>query len=47
MAISLSNLAGLLKAQGKYAEAEPLYRDALKMFQRLFKGAIIPRWSPA
>jgi Flp pilus assembly protein TadD len=27
---SLSNLAGLLRAQGRYAEAEPLYREALK-----------------
>ena len=38
VAASLNKLATLLYAQGKYAEAEPLYRDALKMNQRLFKG---------
>ena len=27
--VILNNLAGLLKAEGKYAEAEPLYRRAL------------------
>ena len=35
---SLGNLAFLLQAQGNYAEAEPLCRDALRVAQRLFKG---------
>ena len=38
LATSLNNLAMLLQARGKYAEAEPLLRDALQMRQRLFKG---------
>ena len=39
LAYSLNNLASLLQAQGKYAEAESLFRDTLKMYQRLFKDA--------
>ena len=35
---SLNNLAFLLQAQGKLADAEPLLRDALDMRKRLFKG---------
>ncbi|MFB3131729.1 MAG: tetratricopeptide repeat protein, partial [Rhodothermales bacterium] len=30
---SLNNLAGLLDSQGKYDEAEPLYRRALGIFE--------------
>ncbi|MBN1271317.1 MAG: tetratricopeptide repeat protein [Candidatus Aminicenantes bacterium] len=30
-AIDLSNLAGVLSAQGRYKEAEKLYRQALKI----------------
>ena len=32
---SLNNLAALYRAQGRYAEAEPLYRSALEMYQHL------------
>ena len=35
VAISLGWLGLLLNSQGKYAEAEPFYRDALAMYQRL------------
>jgi len=35
VAASLHNLAVLYGAQGRYSEAEPLYRDALAMCQRL------------
>ena len=38
LARSLSNLAALYQAQGKYAAAEPLFTDALEMRKRLFKG---------
>jgi len=38
LAASLNNLAVLLKAQGRLAEAEPLLKDALGMNKRLFKG---------
>ncbi len=34
MATSLNNLAVLYKAQGKYAEAEPLYKRALRIDER-------------
>ena len=38
VASSLNNLAALLQAQGKLADAEPLFQDALDMPKRLFKG---------
>src|SRR5579872_6399846 len=38
LAFSLSNLAFLSQTQGKYADAEPLFRDSLNMYKRLFKG---------
>ena len=38
LATSLNNLADLYEAQGKLADAEHLYRDALAMRKRLFKG---------
>ena len=31
---TLNNLAGLLESQGKYEEAEPLYRRALKIYEK-------------
>jgi tetratricopeptide (TPR) repeat protein len=31
--MSLNNLAGLYRSQGKYEEAEPLYRQALVIAQ--------------
>ena len=34
MATSLNNLAGLYQAQGKYAEAEPLYQRALAIREK-------------
>ncbi len=34
MARSLNNLAGLYHAQGKYAEAEPLYKRALAIWEK-------------
>jgi tetratricopeptide (TPR) repeat protein len=34
MDISLNNLAWLYKAQGKYAEAEPLYNRALAIVEK-------------
>ena len=34
MATSLNNLAGLYQAQGKYAEAEPLYQRALAIWEK-------------
>jgi tetratricopeptide (TPR) repeat protein len=33
VAIRYNNLAGLLRAQGKYDQAEPLYRRAIEIFQ--------------
>ena len=35
MAISLNNLAGLYKNQGRYTEAEPLYLQALELYKKL------------
>ncbi|WP_130758759.1 tetratricopeptide repeat protein, partial [Microcystis aeruginosa] len=35
VAASLNNLAGLYKSQGRYTEAEPLYREALDLRKRL------------
>ena len=34
LATSLNNLAALYEAQGKYADAEPLYKDALVRSRR-------------
>ncbi len=34
LAMSPNNLAGLYKAQGKYAEAEPLFKRALAIVER-------------
>ncbi len=34
MATSLNNLAVLYKAQGRYAEAEPLYQRALVIWEK-------------
>ena len=34
MAISLNNLAALYSAQGKYAEAEPLYQRSLRIREK-------------
>ena len=31
VALSLDNLAGLYYSQGRYAEAQPLYQEALKI----------------
>jgi tetratricopeptide (TPR) repeat protein len=38
LASSLNNLGYLYQSQRKDAAAEPLYKDALEMKQRLFKG---------
>ena len=38
LATAMNNLGFLYKAQGKLAAAEPLYKDALAMKKRLFKG---------
>jgi tetratricopeptide (TPR) repeat protein len=35
MAHSLNNLAALYDTQGKYAEAEPLYRRALAIYEQV------------
>ena len=35
VASSLNNLAGLYNSQGRYSEAEPLYLDALAMFEQV------------
>ncbi|NEO91069.1 MAG: CHAT domain-containing protein, partial [Moorea sp. SIO3G5] len=35
VATSLNNLAGLYKSQGRYGEAEPLYRQALALWKKL------------
>ncbi len=35
MAASLNNLALLYKAQGRYAEAAPLYKRALAIFEKV------------
>ena len=32
---SMNNLANLYRNQGKYAEAEPLYVDCLRLFRQL------------
>ncbi len=34
MAASLNNLAELYRAQGQYAQAEPLYKRALVVFEK-------------
>ena len=34
MAVSLNNLAVLYDSQGQYAQAEPLYRRALAIWER-------------
>jgi hypothetical protein len=34
--VSINSLASVLSAQGKYAEAEPLFRKALQGCRRLF-----------
>ncbi len=34
VATSLNNLAGLYQAQGKYAEAEPLYKRSLSIKEK-------------
>ena len=34
MATSLNNLAGLYQAMGRYAEAEPLYRRSLAIWEK-------------
>ena len=39
VATSLNNLALLYRSQGRYEEAEPLYRDALAMSKRLLGEA--------
>ena len=36
MATGLNNLAELLRAQGKYSEAEPLYRRSLQIIEKAF-----------
>ncbi len=38
LATAMNNLASLYRAQGKLAEAEPLFREALAMLKRLFQG---------
>jgi len=38
VATSLNNLAALYQSQGRYAEAQPLYQQALEMTKRLFVG---------
>jgi CHAT domain-containing protein/tetratricopeptide (TPR) repeat protein len=38
IALSLNNLAGLYDSQGKLSQAEPLYQQALAIWQRLFEG---------
>ncbi len=35
VATSLNNLAELYRSRGRYAEAEPLYKKALKMLEQL------------
>ena len=35
MATSLNNLAGLYHAQGKYGEAEPLYKRSLAIREKI------------
>ena len=46
MAIDLNNLAGLLQATNRLAEAEPLYRRALARSTRRASGRTIPTWRP-
>jgi CHAT domain-containing protein len=43
LAVSLNNLAGVLRDRGKYADAEPLYRDALRMYRALAAAAAAVR----
>jgi tetratricopeptide (TPR) repeat protein/CHAT domain-containing protein len=38
LATAMNNLAVLMRAQGKLAEAESLYKEALAIHQQLFKG---------
>ena len=35
LATSLNNLAGLYKSQGRYDQAEPLYLQALEIYQQV------------
>ena len=37
-AVSLNNLAGLYKSQGRYEEAEPLYQRALAIREAVLGG---------
>jgi CHAT domain-containing protein/tetratricopeptide (TPR) repeat protein len=37
LALSLNNLAFLYLSQGRYGDAEPLYKEALAMYKRLYK----------
>ena len=39
MLTHLNNLAGVVKAQGRYAEAEPLYREALEIDRKTIGAA--------
>ena len=36
VAVTLNNLAGLYRAQGQYAQAEPLYQRALAIYEQAF-----------
>ena len=36
MATSLSNLAGLYMSQGHYAQADPLFKRSLAIFEKIF-----------
>jgi tetratricopeptide (TPR) repeat protein len=44
-ATSLNNLAGLYKAQGKYDLAEPLYQEALRIFEKVFGDKDYPEYA--
>ncbi len=46
LAASLNNLAGIYDAQGRYSEAEPLYRRSLEIRERL-KGSGHSMWLQA
>jgi CHAT domain-containing protein/tetratricopeptide (TPR) repeat protein len=38
LAMNLGNLGAMLQVRGKYADAEPLFREALRMYRRLHAG---------
>jgi Flp pilus assembly protein TadD len=41
IATSLNNLAALYRSQGRYTEAEPLYREAVEILEALSRQGLV------